>query len=116
MKTIRRTIIIRESEYAGLCAKFAKNKLYDRAECEPLTYKGIQQENLIAMLKGEMKAEVNPLPNIYQDMLYREKHLYNRRYLDWDLTYDYPDGQIYVQSRSNVVKDLLVTATFEKDL
>lgn len=116
MKTVRRRVIIRESEYLGLCAKFAKNKLYDRAECDPFTYKGIQHENMITLLRGDLEERFDPLPNLYQSMLSREKHLYNRKYLDWNLTMDYPDGQIYVQSKINVPKDRLVSATFEKDL
>lgn len=120
MKTIRKQVIIRECEYGALCAKFARNKLFDRAEYIPLTYKGIQQENMVAILKGEFDqrfaSRFETLPDLYHAMLSREKHLYNRKYIEWDLTMDFPDGQIWVQSRSNVVKDRLVTATFEKDL
>ena len=55
------------------------------------------------------------LPSLYEDMLFREKNLYNRAYLNWELTMDYPNGQIWVRSRSDRPREPLVVATFEKD-
>ena len=116
MKTIKRTIIIRESDLDGLMYKTIKHKLYDRISYESLTYKEIQQENLVSQLKNELVPKYQNLPNIYNEMLWREKNLYNRRYLEWDLTMDYPDGQIWVQSRTSQPRERLLVATFEKDL
>jgi hypothetical protein len=116
MKTLRRTVIIRENEYMDLVAKFVKTGLYDRGDFEPLTYKGMQQENLVLTLKDQKTPVQRTLPDIYQEMLFREKRLYNTRYKDWELTMDYPNGQVWVQSRDRYAKQRLVVATFEKDL
>lgn len=115
MKTISRTIIIRESDLNRLMYKIIKQELYDRVDYEPLTYKGIQHENMILRLKGHAAPRVYELPSVYREMLFREKNLYNHRYLNWDLTMDFPDGQIYVQSRSDQPREPLVVATLEKD-
>lgn len=115
MKTVSRTVIIRESDLNKLMYKIVKDKLYDRVDYEPLTYQGIQHDNMITRLKGGAVPHHKNLPDVYTEMLFREKNLYNRRYLDWDLTMDFPDGQIYVQSRSDHPREPLVLATLEKD-
>jgi hypothetical protein len=116
MKKLRRTIIIRDSDLHRLIPKFAK--LYNHIDMEPMTYKGIQHENLITKLKNPYDDRIpthRPLPRVYEDMLYREQLMYDRRYMKWSFTMDYPDGQIYVQSRHDRPKEPLYRVTLELD-
>lgn len=115
MKTIKRIVIIREDELSKLLSKTIKNKLYDRVDIEPMTYKGISQENMLSALRNEPVPTYRPLPNLYEEMLWREPALYDRRYLNWQLTMDYPNGQIYVQSSIKHAKQPLFRVTFERD-
>jgi len=102
MRTLRRSIIVRDSDLDRLMAKFARTGLYNVVEYEPLTYQGLQNENLIKRLKGlNVPRHHSELPSPYVELLFRENDLYDRRYLNWSLTYDYPAGQIYVQTRAN---------------
>lgn len=120
MKTVKREIIIRDSDLTELMYKVIRKGLYDRVEYEPLTYQGIQNENLIKALRNQNAGHSIPkystLPNLYQTMLWHESNLYNKRYLQWHLTMDYPAGQIYVQSRKTEPRQGLVRATLEKDI
>lgn len=117
MKTLKRTVIIRDSDLEPLLKKTIKKKLYDRFDIEPMTYKGIQQEYLITKLINPDKSipKFNTLPNIYEDMLYRESCLYDKRYLGWMFTIDYPDGQIWIQSSTRVKREQLHRVVFERD-
>lgn len=116
-KTISRKIIIRESDLNQLMYKIIKQNLYDRVDYDALTYKGMQEDNLMLAIKGTVNVpKIRPLPDLYENMLYREKNLYNRRYLDWELTMDYPAGQVWVKSRSDQPRERLVVATLEKDI
>jgi len=114
---MKNTIIIRDRDLDQLLYKTIKQGLFDSIDVEPLTYLGLQQEIMIEVLtKGRTGApEFRALPDLYEQMLWRENRLYNRKYLDWHLTMDYPNGQIYVQSRHNQPKEMLLKATFEKD-
>lgn len=111
------TIIIRDSDLDKLLYKTIKQGLFDNIETEPLTYVSLQQDILIEVLqKGYTGApEIRTLPNLYEHMLWREKSLYDRRYLYWNLTMDFPNGQIYVQSRDKYPREPLLKVTFEKD-
>lgn len=115
MKTYKRTVIIRERDLAGLMYKTIKKGLFDRIDVEPLTYQEIQNEILLGALKGEPQPKWSTLPDVYQTLLYKEGNLYNKQYLSWFLTMDYPAGQIYVQSRAGQPMDPLHRVTFEKD-
>ena len=116
IKTIVKKVIIRESDLNDVMYKSIRKGLFDRIDHEPLTYKGIQEDNLIRRLKGQLAPTAYTLPQIYKEMLFREKNLYNRKYLDWELTMDFPHGQIWVCSRSDRPRERLMLATFEKDL
>ena len=115
-KTFKRTIIIRERDLTGLMYKTIRKDLFDRIDVEPLTYQEIQNEILLETLKGTPMPKWDTLPNIYEKLMYKEGNLYNRKYLDWFLTMDYPAGQIYVQSRTTEPRDPLHRVTFEKNL
>jgi len=115
MKTLRRTVIIRETDLFGLIRKTIRNNLYDRFDVEPMTYRGIQAENVISALRDESVPQYRNLPDLYEQMLWREKCLYDTRYLKWHLTMDYPDGQIYVQSTTRTLREPLHRVTFERD-
>ena len=115
MKTFKRTIIIRERDLTSLMYKTIRKNMFDSIDVEPLTYQEIQNEILVKVLTGVTTQKYSPLPDVYEAMLYKEGNLYNRRYLDWALTMDYPAGQIYVQSRATEPKDPLYRVTFEKN-
>lgn len=116
MKTYRRTIIIRERDLTNLMYKTIRKDMFDRIDIEPLTYQEIQNEILINTLKGEKpQNRYSTLPDVYETLMYKEGNLYNKNYLNWFLTMDYPAGQIYVQSRTTEPKDPLHRVTFEKD-
>lgn len=118
MKTLRRTIIIRDSDLDRLLYKSVKGQLYDRYEIEPMTYKGLQHENLLAKLvtpEDDRIPKFRSLPDLYENMLYREQCLYDKRYLGWIFTVDYPDGQIWIQSSQRYKRQQLHRATFERD-
>ena len=115
MKKFKQTIIIREKDLCSLMYKSIKKDLFDSIEVEPLTYQEIQNEILVKVLTGVATQKYSPLPDVYEAMLYKEGNLYNRRYLDWTLTMDYPAGQIYVQSRAAEPKDPLYRVTFQND-
>jgi hypothetical protein len=113
---LKRTIIIRDRDLGPLMYKSIKRELYDHIDVEPLTYKELQQENLIATLIDKPVPPMRTLPDIGVELLFREHSLYDKRYLTWYLTMDYPDGQIYVQSKADQPHDPLLRVTFEKDL
>lgn len=115
MKTYKRTVIIRERDLTDLMYKTIKKGLFDRIDVEPLTYQEIQNEILLGALKGETQPKWGTLPDVYQTLMYKEGNLYNKQYLSWSLTMDYPAGQIYVQSRAGQPMDPLHRVTFEKD-
>lgn len=118
MKTFKRTVIIRDSDLEPLLKRTVKNKLYDRIDLEPMTYKGLQHENLLAKLvtpEDERIPKFRALPDLYENMLYRENCLYDKRYLGWIFTVDYPDGQIWIQSSHRYKREQLHRVTFEKD-
>lgn len=116
MKTYKRTIIIRERDLTSLMYKTIRKSMFDRMEIEPLTYQQIQNEILMDVLMDRTTdRKWRPLPDIYEQLMYKEDNLYNKKYLSWFLTMDYPAGQIYVQSRTNEPKDPLHRVTFEKD-
>lgn len=119
MTTIKRTVIIRERDLIEVMCKSAKSNLWDRIDSEPLTYQGIQNENLLLTLREPHRRDIPKytiLPNLYQTMLFNEPKLYNKNYLKWELTMDYPAGQIYARSRSDQPREPLVRAFLEKDL
>lgn len=115
MRTFKRTIIIREKDLTGLMYKTIKKGMFDRIDVEPLTYQEIQNEILLSVLQNKTTKKWSPLPDVYETLMYKEGNLYNKKYLDWFLTVDYPNGQIYVQSRVDETKDPLHRVTFEKD-
>jgi hypothetical protein len=115
MKTLKRTIIIRERDLMDLMYKTIKKDLFDRIDVQPLTYQEIQNEILVETLKGTPMPKWDTLPNIYEKLMYKEGNLYNKQYLSWSLTMDYPAGQIYVQSRGGQPREPLHRVTFEKD-
>jgi len=111
---MKRTIIIRDRDLGPLIYKSIKPRLYDSIDIQPLTYKELEHENLVATLADKPVPPMRTLPDIGVELLFREHSLYDRRYLSWYLTMDYPDGQIYVQSRVDQPHDPLLRVTFEK--
>lgn len=116
MKTLKRTVIIRDVDLDNLLKKAVR--LYDRIDIQPMTYQEIQHENLLAKLRNPHDETIpahRTLPDVYEDMLYREQSMYDRRYMRWHFTMDYPAGQIYVQSRMDQPRQPLYRVAFERD-
>ncbi len=113
MKPLRRTVIIRESDLFQVMSQTIRKKLYNRVDVEPMTFQGIQNENVMSALRNEKVPEYRTLPDLYEQMLWREQSLYDKRYLNWQFTMDYPAGQIYVQSTAKASREPLHRATFE---
>lgn len=112
---MKQTIIIRDCDLNKILYRSIKNKLFDTVETEPLTYSELQHENLMLMLSGKDAPEHKALPDLGHELLFRDKRLYDRRYLNWYLTMDYPSGQIYVQSRAGIPREPLLLVTFENN-
>lgn len=118
-KTLRRRIIMREYDYEYIIPEIIKNDLYDRADFIPLTLNEMKNENLMFRIKNPEKGEQEPWPitNINHISLWHLQHLcYNKQYTKWKMTVDYPDGQVWLQSRSNVNPSRLGWGWFEKDI
>jgi len=116
---MKRTVIMRDRDLIAFLNKERKNPLWTDIEVEPLTYRELQNEILIERIKKPdgIYPEERTLPNLIETVMYKERQIYDRRYFNWMLTYDYPDGQIYVQSKHNYPRQALnrVILTHEKD-
>jgi hypothetical protein len=117
---MKRTVIMRDKDLIAFLNKEKRNPLFTSVEVEPLTYRELQEEILIERIKRPdgIYPEERTLPNLIETLMYKERQMYDRRYFNWLLTYDFPDGQIYVQTRHNTPRQALnrVTLTHEKDL
>lgn len=113
------TLIMRDRDLIALLKDERRSKLWTDIEAEPLTYRELQEEILIERIKNPegIYPEVRALPNLVETLMYKEQQIYDQRYFSWMLTYDFPDGQIYVQSRYNNPREALnrVTLTYEKN-
>ena len=118
MKKISRKIIIRNQDLGAFVKKIHQDGLYDSMEIEALTIETIQHENVIGILSGRLRREpYSESPLLDQEMQMRESRMYDPRYMNWKFTYDYPNGQIYVQpSTKNSWPDPLLLITVEKTL
>ena len=115
---MKRTIIMRDKDLIAFLNKEKKNPLFSTIEVEPLTYKELQEEILIDRIKdpdGKNYPPERPLPNLVETVMYNEKQIYDKRYFNWQLSYDYPNGQIYVQTAYRYPRQALnrVTVTYE---
>ena len=113
-------LIMRDKDLIAFLNRERKKKLWSDIEVEPLTYRELQEEILIERIKRPdgIYPEERTLPNLIETLMYKERQMYDKRYFNWMLTYDFPDGQIYVQTRHNTPRQSLnrVTLTHEKDL
>ncbi len=113
-------LIMRDRDLIAFLNRERKNKLWSDIEVEPLTYRELQEEILIERIKRPdgVYPEERTLPNLIETVMYKERQIYDKRYFNWMLTYDYPDGQIYVQTRHNTPRQALnrVTLTHEKNV
>ena len=116
---MKRTVIMRDKDMIAFLNKERKNPLWTDIEVEPLTYRELQNEILIERIKNHdgIYPEERTFPNLIETVMYKERQIYDRRYFNWILTYDYPDGQIYVQSKHIYSRQALnrITLTYEKD-
>jgi hypothetical protein len=117
---MKRTVIMRDKDLIAFLNKERKNPLFSSIEVEPLTYRELQEEILIERIKKPdgVYPEERTLPNLVETVMYKSREIYDQRYFNWMLTYDYPDGQIYVQTRHHYARQALnrVTVTYEKNV
>lgn len=118
---MKRTVIMRDKDLIAFLNKEKRNPLFTSVEVEPLSYRELQNEILIERIKrpeGVYPSVERTLPNLVETVMYKERQMYDQRYFNWMLTYDYPDGDIYVQTRHNTPRQALnrVTVTYEKDI
>ena len=113
-------LIMRDKDLIAFLNRERKNPLWSEIEVEPLTYRELQEEILIDRIKkpDAIYPEERTLPNLVETIMYKENQIYDKRYFNWMLTYDFPDGQIYVQTRYHYPRQALnrVTLTHEKDV
>lgn len=116
---MKRTIIMRDKDMIAFLNKERKNPLWSEIEVEPLTYRELQEEILIERIKNPdgIYPEERTLPSLVETVMYKERQIYDKRYFNWMLSYDFPDGQIYVQTRYTTPRQALnrVTLTYEKN-
>lgn len=117
---MKKIVIMRDKDLIAFLNKEKKNPLFTTIDVEPLTYRELQDEILIDRIKnpdGRYPTE-RTLPNLVETVMYNERQIYDRRYFNWQLTYDYPDGQIYVQTADRYPRQALnrVTVTYEKNI
>jgi hypothetical protein len=117
---MKRTVIMRDKDMIAFLNKERKNPLFTEIEVEPLSYRELQEEILIERIKrleGTYPSVERTLPNLVETVMYQERQIYDQRYFNWMLTYDFPDGQIYVQTRHYYPRQALnrVTLTYEKN-
>jgi len=112
-------LIMRDKDMIAFLNKERKNPLWTDIEVEPLTYRELQDEILIDRIKnpGGVYPAERTLPNLVETVMYKEGQIYDKRYFNWMLTYDFPDGQIYVQSKHIYPRQALnrITLTYEKN-
>ena len=114
---MKRTVIMRDKDLIAFLNKEKRNPLFTSIDVEPVTYRELQEEILIERIKkpdGNYPEE-RTLPNFIENVMYHEKQMYDKRYFNWELSYDYPDGQIYVQTADRYPRQALnrVTVTYE---
>jgi len=113
-------LIMRDKDMIAVLNRERKNPLWTEIVVEPLTYRELQEEILIERIKRPdgIYPEERTLPNLVETLMYKEGHIYDKRYFNWMLTYDFPDGQIYVQTRHTTPRQALnrITLIYEKDL
>lgn len=114
MKTLRRRVIIRESDFNKMNVKATKNNLYDSAEFLPITKDDLEKLKVIKILKNqEVSINLNSINNPVL-ALYDNKHLlYDQRYFNWTVYYD-AFGYMWVQSKSNRPSNRIGWGIFEK--
>ena len=111
---------MRDSDLIKFLKQERRNQLWTDIESEPLTYKVLQDEILIERIKhpDRIYPQERSLPDLVETLMWQETRMFDSRYLGWTLSYDFPAGQIYVQSRTTNPREALnlVTLVYEKDL
>ena len=120
IKTLTRTVIIREYDFKKICQRavpgsiYVKNGLYDRANFEPCLRVALEQECVIRILQGKTPHHPYPLPAGVDSLLYTLKdRLYNQEYVNWHQEED-EQGHIWIWCKRSTPKTRLGFATFER--
>lgn len=115
MKKLKRSIIIRQSDFLALQKKALSKKqvYYNSAEFDPITKKNIEIDRIMKTLSGKKVEYRFQLP--YQYLIAHEQYLYNKIYIGWQSWYD-SDGEMLVRSKSDQPPEPLGWAHFEKNL
>lgn len=117
MKTLKRTVIMRQYDYNKKLSVL--NRYYTRCEFMPLLIQELERMEILDILKNPNR--VLPLvdysKNIFMNMLQHphiKNLLHNPDYLRWYHEQD-SDGHVWIWSRSNNPKSILGLASFEYD-
>ena len=119
VKVLKRKVLIREYDYRKVQREaftpVGISALYDRASFNPIKLDDLEKQRIMDYLKGKEEPLWKNLdmPSI---ALYNVKdHLYDKRYCDWNVTYD-DEGYLCVQARKNTPLSRIGWGIFEKDL
>lgn len=115
MKTLKRSLIIRQSDFLTLQKKALSKRtgFYDSAQFEPITKKNIEIDRTMKILSDKKVEYRFQLP--YQYLIAHTQYLYNRGYIGWQSWYD-ADSEMLVRARSDMPPEPLGWAHFEKNL
>ena len=114
-RTLKRKVIIRETDFEKLRRKAINSTLYDCASWYLISRDEIERDMIVRGLRGEQMPRGGSLRVPEDFLLYFKDNLYDTRYTNWRSGYD-SDGCMIVQPRSNLPKVRLGWAVFEKDL
>lgn len=115
MRVLRRRVLIREKDFNEKLKTRAINlKLYDRVSWEPLTYLGLEQENVLNILKHPETACDYANPELY--LHYNKEYLYNSRYTEWHVTRHFITDEVLITPKNaNGSTSALGWAVLERD-
>ena len=115
MRTLRRRVLIREKDFnEKLRTRAIGHDMYHRANWEPLTYLGLEQENVLNILKHPETALNYANPELY--LHYNKEFLYNERYLQWHITRHFITDEVLITPKNaNGVTSSLGWAVLERD-
>jgi hypothetical protein len=119
IRTLRRKVLIREYDYKKVerqaFSPVGITALYDRASFTPVTFDGIEKQQILDILKGKTEPTWRDLEQPALALYNVKDHLYDIRYYDWKVTFD-EEGYLCVQSRKNTPLSRIGWGVFEKDL
>ena len=126
MKTLKRSIIIREYDYPKFQRQALKNNLYDRVEFIPCDINELEQEVTLETLKNPdylKQLDFDYMTNNFWHhnrgvrlLAKKIQKMYNTQYVKWTWEVDDDTGYIYIQAKENTSRTRIGIAWVEKDL